>query len=121
MQKSDSITRRGFVGGYGLGLVDARAHTGVGAGADGAVAPITGSRLSGSSDAGAWGGAPGSRLVGDRDAGAGGVLTGPRAPRRGKEVVEANYAVSQPGGTYSGARRSTTTASAAGARTSTRC
>lgn len=101
-KKSDSITRRGFVGATASALSMPWILPASARGADGAVAPSN--RITvGLIGRGCMGRGHLSRLVGDRDVQVLAVCDVDRVRRdEGKEVVEANYAVSQPGGTYSG-------------------
>ena len=96
------LTRRGFAGATASALAMPWIVPASALGADGAVAPSN--RLTmGLIGRGCMGQGHLSRLVGDRDVQVLAVCDVDRVRRdEGKEVVEANYAVSQPGGTYSG-------------------
>lgn len=98
----NGITRRGFIGATASALAVPWIVRSSALGADGAVAPSN--RITvGLIGRGCMGRGHLARLVGDRDVQVLAVCDVDRVRRdEGKEVVEANYTASQPGGKYSG-------------------
>jgi len=100
--KKEGVTRRGFLGATAAAVAMPWIIPASARGADGTVAPSN--RLTMALiGRGCMGRGHLSRLVGDREVQVLAVCDVDRSRRdEGKEVVDANYAASQPGGTYSG-------------------